>query len=293
MSPFSRTWISRVPNKRLRSKAEAYKQTEQRAWNNFSRRYTKVALHEFKPYGDRLIKLAQVRRGMWVLDVATGPGEPALTIAPLVAPGGLVLGIDFSSTMLRTAAARARESGICNVQFQRMDAERLNLPDMMFDRVFSRFGLMLMPDADQALAEMYRVLVPEGRAVVAVWSAKTKVNTLGIVREALVRYNAFTPPIGAPDFFRFGKAGALERALRTAGFRDIRSERMTREWVFANPDEFWNSMKEGPSLKRALAGLSESRRQAIKETVVHRLRRFIKRGALRIPNEAVLGVGYK
>jgi ubiquinone/menaquinone biosynthesis C-methylase UbiE len=293
MRPFSQSWISRVPNKRLPSKAEAYKQTEQRAWNTFSGRYTKVALPEFKPYGDRLIKLAQVRKGMWVLDVATGPGEPALTIAPLVAPRGLVLGVDFSSAMLKTAAARARQAGIHNAQFHRMDAERLNLPDMMFDRVFCRFGLMLMPDADQALAEMYRVLVPGGRAVVAVWSVQTKVNTLGIVREALVRYNAFTPPSGAPDFFRFGKAGAIERAFRTAGFRDVRSERMTLEWVFVDPEDFWKSMKQGPSLKRSLARLSPSRRRAIKEEVCRRLERFMRGGALRIPNEAILGVGHK
>ena len=279
--------------KRRRSTAEVYKQTEQRAWNTFSGRYTKLALPEFKPYGDRLIKLAQVRRGMWVLDVATGPGEPALTIAPRVAPNGLVLGIDFSSAMLNTARARARQSGIHNAQFQRMDAERLKLPDMMFDRVFCRFGLMLMPDAELALAEMYRVLAPEGRAVVAVWSIQAKVNTLGIVRDVLVRHRAFTPPTGAPDFFRFGKTGALERALRTAGFRNIRSERMTIEWVFADPEDFWKAMKQGPSLKRSLAGLSISRRRVIKEEVCQRLERFMRGGALRIPNEAVLGVGHK
>jgi ubiquinone/menaquinone biosynthesis C-methylase UbiE len=279
--------------RRRRSNTEVYKQTEQRAWNNFSVLYTKIALPEFKPYGDRLIKLAQVRRGMWVLDVATGPGEPALTIAPRVAPNGLVLGIDFSSAMLKTATARARQSGIHNAQFRYMDAERLKLPGMMFDRVFCRFGLMLMPDAELALAEMYRVLVPAGRAVVAVWSTQAKVNTLGIVREVLVRHRAFTPPADAPDFFRFGKTGALERALRTAGFRDIRSERMTIEWVFADPEDFWKAMKHGPSLKRSLAKLSPSRRRVIQKEVCRRLERFMRGGALRIPNEAVLGVGNK
>jgi ubiquinone/menaquinone biosynthesis C-methylase UbiE len=279
--------------KRPRPKAEAYKQAEQRAWNNFSGRYAKIALPEFKPYGNRLIKLGHVRRGMWVLDVATGPGEPALTIAPLVAPRGLVLGIDFSSAMLNLAKARARQSRIRNVGFHRMDAERLKFPAMMFDRVFCRFGLMLMADAELALAEMYRVLVPAGRAVVAVWSTQRKVNTLGVVRDVLIRHGAFTQPAGVPDFFRFGKAGALERALRTAGFRDIRSERMTSEWVFADPAEFWKSMKQGPSLKRSLAALSISRRRAIKEEVCKRLERFMRAGALRIPNEAVLAVGHK
>ena len=277
----------------MRTKAEAYKRTEQQAWDSFSRRYTKIALPEFQPYGDRLVQMASLRRGMWVLDVATGPGEPALTAARRVGPRGLVLGIDFSPAMLRTAASRARQSGIRNVQFRHMDAEHLKLPGMMFERVFCRFGLMLMPNAQKALRETYRVLVPGGRVAVAVWSAQSKVNTLGIVREVLVRHRAFTPPPGAPDFFRFGKAGAIERALKTAGFRDIRSRRMTIEWVFADANDFWKSMKQGPSLKRALVGLSPVQRRAIQQEVARRLERFRRGNALRIPNEAVLAVGRK
>ena len=107
-----------------------------------------------------------------------------------------------------------------------MDAERLTFADLTFDRVVCRFGLMLMPAAERALAEMHRVLVPGGRIGVAVWSAQSKVNTLGIVRRALERHDAFHPPPGAPDLFRFGKAGAMERALRKAGFRHVRSERV-------------------------------------------------------------------
>ncbi|TLY17334.1 MAG: methyltransferase domain-containing protein [Nitrospirae bacterium] len=277
----------------MRTKAEAYKRTEQQAWDSFSRRYTKIALPEFQPYGDRLVQMASLRRGMWVLDVATGPGEPALTAARRVGLRGLVLGIDFSPAMLRTAASRARQSGIRNVQFRHMDAEHLKLPGMMFERVFCRFGLMLMPNAQKALRETYRVLVPGGRVAVAVWSAQSKVNTLGIVREVLVRHRAFTPPPGAPDFFRFGKAGAIERALKTAGFRDIQSRRMTIEWVFADANNFWNSMKQGPSLKRSLVGLSPALRRTIKEEVARRLERFRRGNALRIPNEAVLAVGRK
>ena len=277
----------------MRTKAEAYKRTEQQAWDSFSRRYTKIALPEFQPYGDRLVQMASLRRGMWVLDVATGPGEPALTAARRVGPRGLVLGIDFSPAMLRIAASRARQSGFRNVQFRHMDAEHLKLPGMMFERVFCRFGLMLMPDAQAALRETYRVLVLGGRVAVAVWSAQSKVNTLGIVREVLVRHRAFTPPPGAPDFFRFGKAGAIERALKTAGFRDIRSRRMTIEWVFADANNFWNSMKQGPSLKRSLVGLSPALRRTIKEEVARRLERFRRGNALRIPNEAVLAVGRK
>jgi ubiquinone/menaquinone biosynthesis C-methylase UbiE len=277
----------------LPSKAAVYKKSERELWNKFSRRYSQVAVPEFRPYGKRLIELAEVRKGMWVLDVATGPGEPALTVARLVGPTGLVIGVDFSSAMLRRARAQARKSGVRHVHFREMDAERLVLDGMMFDRAFCRFGLMLMPGAERALAEMHRVLAPGGRVAVAVWSAQQKVNTMGIVRRALTRHKAFTSPAGAPDFFRFGKAGAIARALRAAGFLDVRSERMTVEWVFKDPADFWASMKQGPCLRRALAKVSPKVRKAVRDDVFRALEKFQRNGRLRIPNEAVLASGIK
>jgi len=108
----------------MSSKVAAYKKSERENWNKFSARYTKVTLPEFRPFGRRLIAMAGVRKGMWVLDVATGPGEPALTIARRVGPDGLVLGIDFSPAMIRLARARAKRAGARNVHFREMDAER-------------------------------------------------------------------------------------------------------------------------------------------------------------------------
>jgi ubiquinone/menaquinone biosynthesis C-methylase UbiE len=275
------------------SSLESYKKHEREMWDQFSRRYAEVVLPEFRPFGRRLIELAGICSGMWVLDVATGPGEPALTVARRVGPRGLVAGVDFSPTMLRRARARARALGVRNVQFHEMDAERLTFADLTFDCVVCRFGLMLMPDAERALAEMHRVLVPGGRVAVATWSAQSKVNTLGIIRRALERCDAFHPPPGAPDFFRFGKAGAMERALRAAGFRRVRSERMTAEWVFDSPEEFWDSMKRGPSLRRALATVSPAVGRVVKVDVFRALAKYERNGRLRIPNEAVLALGIK
>ena len=277
----------------MSAKTAAYKRNERESWNKFSARYTRVALPEFRPFGRRLIEMAGVRKNMWVLDVATGPGEPALTIARRVGPSGLVLGVDFSPAMIRRARARARLAGARNAHFREMDAERLTFGDMTFDRVFCRFGLMLMPEAERALARMRRVLVPGGLVGVAVWSAQSKVNTLGIVRRALERYDAFQPPSGAPDFFRFGKAGAIGRMLRAAGFRQVRVERMTVEWTFTGPDEFWDSMKKGPSLRRALAKASPAVRRSVKGDVFRALEKFRRRGKLRIPNEALLAIGVR
>jgi len=252
-----------------------------------------MAIQEFRPFGRRLIELAALQKGMWVLDVATGPGEPALTIARHVGPRGLVLGIDFSPAMIRLAQARGRQIGALKTHFREMDAERLALDAMTFDRVFCRFGLMLMPHAERALQEMYRVLVPGGRVAVAVWGTERTVNTLRVVSQALERHNIATPLPGAPDFFRFSRAGVMERALRAVGFTDVRAERMTVEWVFKGPAAFWDSMKQGPSLQRAFAKASPPVRRAVKDDIVCAVEQFWCRGKLRIPNEAVLAVGVK
>src|SRR5438876_12264928 len=106
--------------------------------------------------------------------------------------------------MRRGAHARARALGVRNVQFQEMDAERLTFESLTFDRVVCRFGLMLMPNAERSIAEMHRVLVPGGRVAVAIWSAQSKVNTLGIVRRALERHDAFHAPPGVPPCFPCG-----------------------------------------------------------------------------------------
>ena len=85
----------------------------------------------------------------------------------------------------------------------------------------------------------------------------------------------------------------MERALRAAGFRQVRTERMTAQWVFNDPEEFWDSMKQGPSLRRALAKVSPAIRRAVRADVFRALAQFERKGRLRIPNEAVLALGIK
>jgi ubiquinone/menaquinone biosynthesis C-methylase UbiE len=96
--------------------------------------------------------------GLRVLDVAAGSGQPSLTIAPRIQPGGTILGIDFSPEMVAVAERRARAAGATNVSFRTMDAEQLELPDATFDAVTCACGIIFFPDAQRALAEMRRVL---------------------------------------------------------------------------------------------------------------------------------------
>src|SRR6478735_6824964 len=103
-----------------------------------------------------IVEAAQVRSGMRVLDIACGAGEPAISIAELLAGGGDVVGVDISPSPLKIAAERATQRGLSNVTFQQADAHLLPFADNRFDRITSRLGVMFFSDLPRALSEMRR-----------------------------------------------------------------------------------------------------------------------------------------
>src|SRR5947207_5252040 len=72
-----------------------------------------------------VVELADARPGMSVLDLASGAGEPALTLAGLVGAAGHVTATDLSAGMLAVAESRVREEGLKNISFQLADAHAL------------------------------------------------------------------------------------------------------------------------------------------------------------------------
>src|SRR5262249_39792136 len=79
----------------------------------------------FAPVTEALVADAKVVRGARVLDVGTGPGEPALTVANLVGPEGKVSAVDPSAEMIAAARRAAERDRIVNVDFEVAPADRL------------------------------------------------------------------------------------------------------------------------------------------------------------------------
>lgn len=119
---------------------------------------------------ERVLDLAELRRGERVLDVCTGTGAATFLAARRVGQRGYVLGIDGSRGMLAKAQAKAAERGLVNVEFRLMDATSLGLPDASFDAVISSFAsLEGVYDAVAVFCEWYRVLSPGGRLCFCEW----------------------------------------------------------------------------------------------------------------------------
>src|SRR5215472_11507159 len=72
----------------------------------------------FAPVTQALIEDAGIVSGHTVLDVATGPGEPALGIAAVVGPEGKIVGIDPIPEMVSGARRWADQGGFRNTQFE-------------------------------------------------------------------------------------------------------------------------------------------------------------------------------
>lgn len=110
-------------------------------------------------------RVAALRPGDEALDVATGTGDLALTLARQVTPGGQVVGLDFSPPMLAQARTKAERLHL-PVTFQPGDALSLPFAAGRFAAVTTAFGLRNMADRDAALREMVRVTRPGGRVVI-------------------------------------------------------------------------------------------------------------------------------
>lgn len=118
----------------------------------------------------RAADLAAVGAGDRVLDVACGTGDLALELAGRVAPGGTVVGCDFSEQMLDLARVKAEQAGGAAgrppVRFEWANALDLPYDDGAFAAATVGFGARNFADLEQGLREMARVVRPGGRVVV-------------------------------------------------------------------------------------------------------------------------------
>jgi demethylmenaquinone methyltransferase / 2-methoxy-6-polyprenyl-1,4-benzoquinol methylase len=116
----------------------------------------------------RAADLAAVGPGSRALDVATGTGDLAFELARRVAPGGSVLGADFSDEMLEVARRKASAAAGAGaaVSFERANALALPHRDGSFDAATVGFGVRNFDDLEQGLRELARVVRAGGRVVI-------------------------------------------------------------------------------------------------------------------------------
>jgi ubiquinone/menaquinone biosynthesis C-methylase UbiE len=245
---------------------------------------------------ERMLDLAGIGAGDRVLDVAAGTGAQTLAAARRVGPTGSVLATDISASMLAVAADVLQEEGWSNIETLVADAQRLDLPPDSFDAAISRFGVMLIPAHQEALAAIRHALKPGGKLAVMVWSTAERnpffALPLGILQ---ARGLLPSPEPGQPGPFALGTPDALEDVLRQVGFRDVAIEPVALRWRFpsvaATLDYYRLNVAALPrETADRLAGVTG---EQVFAEIEQALDRFRGPNGLEVPAEALIGVGTK
>jgi SAM-dependent methyltransferase len=233
---------------------------------------------------DELIARASLVPGEHVLDVACGSGLVAFRAAEAVGPHGQVVGVDLSGQMLDAARRRAEERYVRNASFQRMDAEDLQIPDASFDVVLCALGLMYMPEPEQAVREMRRVLRPGGRMLVAVWGERSRCG-----------WSALFPIVDAevasdvcPRFFRLGQGDTLVRVCADARFAVMELRRMDTTLDYANADDACNAAFVGGPVALAWSRFDSEVRARVCTRYVEAIGDWRHGETYRVPGEFVI-----
>ena len=111
--------------------------------------------------------LGAIDPGMAVIDIGCGAGVDTLVAALMVGPGGRVVGIDITPEMVERAKANLKQVKLPNVSFHQASADQLDFPPEGFDVAISNGVLNLVANKERALAEIYKVLKPGGRLMLA------------------------------------------------------------------------------------------------------------------------------
>jgi ubiquinone/menaquinone biosynthesis C-methylase UbiE len=198
---------------------------------------------------DWLIEQVDPQPGQTVLELTAGPGETGFLIAERVLPGGRLISSDLVPAMVEAARRGGERRGLTNAEYRVIDAQQIDLPDDAVDVVVSRFGLMLVPDPERAVAEIRRVLRPGGQLAYAVPGPPDRNQWIAVLIGSLLQ-NGHLPP-GDPSapggLFSLAAPERNRELLVGAGFSDVHTAGVEGAMHFDDLDDYW-------SIQTSLAG---------------------------------------
>jgi ubiquinone/menaquinone biosynthesis C-methylase UbiE len=260
-------------------------------WDKIAEKFD-IFLPQIAPVGEALLEALDARPGDKVLDIASGTGEPALTLARRQ-PHVRITGIDAADGMVRVAQKKVALEGLSNIAFTTMPVERLAYGDDAFDKLLCRFGVMLFQDPLRGCREMHRVLKRGGRFALAVWSTPETMTTMQWAMQVFKDRipEEYQPPLAKVT--SLGHPGILEQLLNDAGFTECRITPRRFDYQYASFEEYWNAMEASDILKQQFDALPDAERDTVRDEIARFARDFQTDHGLVIPHEYVLAVGMK
>lgn len=222
-------------------------EAQQASWNKFAagwKRWDGPTMEFLAAPGAAIVEYLRPSGNDTILDIASGTGEPGLTMAGKLSGGKVVLA-DLSENMLQVAKEKLAAANIKNVETRVADACELPFPDHSFDAVSCRMGFMFFPDVARAAKEMARVLKPGGRIAATVWGAPAKNYWVTCMVQNIGKYVEMpAPPPDAPGMFRCARPGLMAEAFTAAGLGEVAEREVPCGVNLGSAQGYWDMMTE-------------------------------------------------
>lgn len=222
-------------------------------------------------FNQPLLEAMDIQAGDRVLDLASGAGEPALSVAQRVGKSGLVIASDLVPAMLQGVKRRA--AGISQLHSVAADMETLPFATESLDKITCRFGIMFAPNWAQAVAECQRVLKSQGKVAFMLWGALAENTVFHVIRQAAEQVfpnNAAYEHEFLP--FLFANPAPLLAVMQQQG---LHCRLQTLEFSPKVPDsvKFWQAPLEMSFAARYQAA-SPKQRQAWERAIIQSLEAY-------------------
>jgi ubiquinone/menaquinone biosynthesis C-methylase UbiE len=235
-----------------------------------------------------LVRVADIKPGDFVLDVACGTGAVARQAARWLHSSGMLVGIDFSREALKIARTSAPEGHLAE-----MDAENIGLR-IKFDKILCQYALMFFPDPARVLARLMTLMKEGGRLAVTVHGTPERVPYFSTIMEPVLRYIPDFRPRETPTVHRFGKPEDLRQVISAAGFSEVSIDEFIFEYRAGCFDEYWQDYMSttAASIRPQLESMGEQIVSAIRSEAEKKAKKFTKDGKICFPWQVLIANAY-
>ena len=266
---------------------EYYTEYTRTTWNESAKAYFDW-MRNLEPYRADTLSRLKPRVGESVLDLGTGPWEPALTLSRAVGGAGRVVGVDLSENMVRIADEVRRARNIQNAEFRVMDCSKLAFEDARFDAAVCCFGFQIFTKPEAAAVEAFRVLKPGGRIVAAVWSTGDKVPFLDAIIGPMLEHAEPDETGYLPTPYETGGEGEMVAFLRAAGFGHAEEHRVTHTMEYASADAYLDTILAATPIGHSLSEESKEVQEQVLQKTRQNLAEWSTPSGIRLPAECVI-----
>lgn len=269
-----------------------YKVTTKANWNIVAPEYHfNWAEKQAGPFKStkELVRMADIKPDDKVLDIACGTGVVSKEISQYLGKKGQLVGIDIS----RTALGISRKTIVLpNSNFFEMDAENIGF-NFRFDKVTCQYGIMFFPNVGKVLNSIQKILVPQGKIVVAVHGLPENVPYFSIIMDSILKQIPDIRPEGTPTVHRFGNPENLKLELSQAGFHEISIDRHNFIYEPGTFEEYWTDYMHSTanSIRTKIEGYGSDIMNKIKNESRERAARYELDGNLILPWTVLIASG--